>query len=162
MDIFQFAMKMEKDGEMYYRELSDKTSHEGLKHILTMLAKEEVKHYQIIEKMSKESGDIKIVETNVLEKAKNIFAQMKKNGSDISFAATEVDLYKKAREIEKASRVFYSEKADEAEDESQKRLFLRLAEEEQQHEFLIENLIEFISRPDSWLENAEWNHLDAY
>jgi len=27
---------------------------------------------------------------------------------------------------------------------------------------LLENIIDFISRPRNWLENAEWHHLDKY
>jgi hypothetical protein len=37
-----------------------------------------------------------------------------------------------------------------------------LADEEKKHMILMENLIEFVSRPDTWLENAEWYHLDEY
>ena len=85
MDIYQFAMQMERDGEKYYREL-----------------------------------------------------------------------------IEKESRQFYLEKANEVEGETQKRLLLKLGEEEQKHEFLMENLVEFITRPETWIENAEWRHLDEY
>jgi rubrerythrin len=41
MDIYTFAMQMEKDGEEYYRELGTKCKNEGLTKIFTMLADEE-------------------------------------------------------------------------------------------------------------------------
>lgn len=41
-------------------------------------------------------------------------------------------------------------------------MLLKLGEEEQRHEFLMENLVEFITRPETWIENAEWLHLDEY
>ena len=28
--------------------------------------------------------------------------------------------------------------------------------------FLLENMLDFISRPQTWLENAEFNHLEDY
>ncbi|MFH1613968.1 MAG: ferritin family protein [Planctomycetota bacterium] len=46
VDIFDYALQMEKDGESFYREIAQKTSNKGLQAILTMLADEEVKHDQ--------------------------------------------------------------------------------------------------------------------
>ena len=47
MNIYKYAMKMEKDSENYYRELANKTGDLGLQNILKMLANDEVKHYHI-------------------------------------------------------------------------------------------------------------------
>ena len=41
----------------------------------------------------------------------------------------------------------------------QKKAFLRIAEEERSHMVLLENLVEYISAPESWVESAEFNHL---
>ena len=54
------------------------------------------------------------------------------------------------------------EKAQEVPEEYQKRIFLKLAEEEKKHYFLLENIIDFVSRPATWLENAEFCHLEEY
>ena len=43
-----------------------------------------------------------------------------------------------------------------------KRIFQKLAEEEKKHYFLLENIIQFVSRPETWLENAEFYHLEEY
>ena len=87
---------------------------------------------------------------------------MKDTYQEFNFNMSEADLYRKALMIEKESRQFYQEKADEVQGEAQKRLFLKLAAEEQKHEFLMENLVEFMMRPETWIENAEWRHLDEY
>ena len=50
MDIFEYAMKMEKDGEAYYRQLAKQVG-KILGAVFTMLADEEVKHYDAIEAM---------------------------------------------------------------------------------------------------------------
>lgn len=47
-------------------------------------------------------------------------------------------------------------------EKTQKNLLLKLAEEEKKHMFLLENLVEFIPRPETWIENAEFNHLVEY
>ena len=65
-------------------------------------------------------------------------------------------------ENETKSREFYLEKEKEETDPSRKAVFGRLAEEEKKHYFLLENIVAFISRPDTWIENAEFNHLNEY
>jgi len=49
MNIFEYAMQMEKDGEDYYRQLAQQTVNKGMRTILAMLADEEVKHYNVLE-----------------------------------------------------------------------------------------------------------------
>jgi rubrerythrin len=160
MDIFDYAMRMEKDGENYYRQLVEKTDNKGIKAIFTMLAEEEVKHYKTVAQMKTERPQMP--ETTVLADAKNIFTQMKESGEQFDFAAKQCRLYEKAQDIEKKSEDFYSQKANEVEQQYQRELFLKLAEEEKKHYFLLENIIQLVSRPQTWLENAEFYHLEEY
>jgi len=103
-----------------------------------------------------------MAETTILTDAKNIFAQIKESGESFDFDIKQTELYKKAQDIEEKSRDFYLEKANEVKEECQKGLFLKLAEEEKKHYFLLDNIIEFVSRPEHWLENAEFYHLEEY
>jgi rubrerythrin len=160
MDIYEYAMQMEKDGENYYRQLAEKTTDKGLKTILAMLADEEVMHYNVIKNMK--TSQPTLAETTLLNDAKNIFAQIRDSNEALDTNLGQIELYKKAQDIEKKSQDFYQEKADEVEEEYQKGLFLRLAKEEKKHYFLLENIIEFVSRPEQWLEDAEFNHLEEY
>ena len=161
MDIYEYAMKMEKDGENYYRELAENTNNKGLKNILVMLADEEVKHYNIFRQM-KAKEKIEIRDSEIFSRVKNVFTEMRENKevTDVNFS--QIDLYKKAQEIEKRSRDFYLEKADELEEASSKELFLKIADEEKRHYFILEKIIDFVSRPSQWLENPEWHHLEEY
>ncbi len=160
MNIFIYAMQMEKDGEDFYYQLTQQTANKGLRTILEMLAAEEAKHYKAIEKMKSARPDLP--ETKVLSDAKNVFAQIKESNESFDFDLGQIELYKKAQELEQKSMDFYSEKAHEVEEEYQKEIFLRLAAEEKKHYFLLENIIECVSRPKMWLENAEFCHLDEY
>lgn len=161
MDIYEYAMKMERDGENYYRELAGKISNKGLKNILNMLADEEVRHYNIIREM-KENEDTGMIETDVLKDAKSIFARMRDEKDVTYIDKSEIVLYTKALELEKKSEDFYLMKADGVEKQSRKTIFLKLAEEEKRHYRILENIIDFVSRPLQWLEDAEWYHLDEY
>ena len=160
MDIFDYALQMEKDGEQFYREIAKKTGNKGLQTILTMLADEEVKHYQTIESMKQ--NKYQMTETTVLNDARNIFIEMKEQGERFESGQEQAELYARAQLIEKKSQQFYQEKARQTDKDDQKKLFERLAKEEEKHYFLLENIIEFVSRPKQWLENAEWYHLEEY
>jgi len=160
MNIFEFAMEKEKYSEDYYRQLADKSNNKGLKAIFNMLADEEVKHYKIVSDM-KEDVAPDLAETTVLSDAKDVFAKMRESVQSFNFDVSQTNLYRKAREIEKQSRDFYLKKTNEVK-EGQKEIFLKLADEEKKHYFLIDNIIDFVSRPETWLENAEFYHLEEY
>ncbi|OGQ97707.1 MAG: rubrerythrin [Deltaproteobacteria bacterium RIFOXYD12_FULL_57_12] len=164
MNIFEYAMRMEKDGENYYRELADKCQVEGIKTILTMLADEEVKHYNIIAQLQKHAGKSPPATTTVLGNVKNVFIRMKEEKTEIRFDSSDLEAYRKAMAIEELSRKFYLDKAAEVGEEEAKQIFLRLAGEEEKHFRIMENIAEFVARPEpgNWLENAEWHHLDEY
>ncbi len=160
MDIYEFAMKMEKDGETYYRELATKTVNHGLGNIFTMLANTEVIHYKVFQKM-KEHQKIEVPPTTILSGVKNVFEKMKEE-DDTNVNMAETEWYRKAQEIEKASRDFYLKEAGEVERADQKQTFLRIAEEEKRHYLILEKIIDFVSRPQTWLEDGEWYHLEEY
>jgi rubrerythrin len=165
MNIFEFAMRMEKDGEQYYRQLAEKSGSPGLGRIFTMLADEEVKHYNIVERLSERLGVPRLAETSILENVKNVFAGMKDAGDPLLIDTTEeTKNYMKARDIEEESVKFYQEKAKEAPAAPRFQIFLQLAAEEKKHLRIMESIVDFVSRPEpgNWLENAEWHHLDEY
>jgi len=160
MNIFDFAMEKEKYSEDYYRRLAGKSSNKGLETVFNMLADEEAKHYKIVSDM-KEDIAPDLAETTVLSDVKDVFAKMRESALSFNFDVTQAALYRKALNIEKQSQDFYLGKANEVE-KTQKEIFLKLADEEKKHYFLLENIIDFVSRPETWLENAEFYHLDEY
>lgn len=162
MNAYEFAMKMEKEGEATYRELAEKAPNQGLKSIMTMLADAEVKHYHVIQAMSRQNGLPDMDEDRILQDAKTVFQAMKEEGQTINLEGTQKEAYQMALDVETKSRVFYEDQANELDDGPQKDILLQLAKEEGRHEVLLQNIIEFISRPDQWLEDAEWYHLDEY
>jgi rubrerythrin len=161
MDIFEFAMDKEKFSEMYYRDLANRTEHKGLKNILMMLADEEVKHYHTVEEM-KTGTPKEIAETPVLANAQDVFEKIRAAGEKFNFEVSEPDLYAKAVKIEEESKQFYQQKADEATDPAQKKIFATLAQEEEKHMLLVDRLRSFVSRPETFLENAEMYHFNDY
>lgn len=160
MDIFNFAIQMEKDGETFYRELARKVGEKGVVEILTMLADDEVKHAKAIEQIRARTTEM--ADTEILDKAKNIFVRMKEFHEDFDFDRGHEALYRQAMKIEQNSVDFYLDRAEQIQDPRQKALFHQLAREEQKHYRLLGGLAEFVNRPKTWLENAEFVHLEEY
>ncbi len=161
MDIFELALEKEQFSEKYYRQLAGKTSNKGLKNILNMLADEEVKHYKVVQQMQKKPPK-KITDTPVLKNAKKVFEKLRETTRNYTFDGNELQLYKKARDIEQESEKFYLEKADQADNPDQKEVFKKLADQEHKHLIILENICDFIAKPQSFLENAEFHHIDDY
>lgn len=160
MNIFTYALQMEAESQNYYRSLAVQTDNKGLKTIFNMLADEEARHYRIIEEMkTKVPG--KVSDTNLLSDAGAVFQKMA-DDQRFNFTLDQLELYRKAQNIETESKNFYLQKSDEVEDDCQKGIFRKLAKEEDKHYFLLQNIIDFVSRPKTWLENAEWYHLEEY
>ena len=164
MNIYDYAMQMEQDGEKFYLLLAESCQVKGIATIFTMLANEEVKHYNTIVHLQKNAGNSPMVKTAVLENVKNIFIRMKEEKADVRIDSSELESYRKAMAIEEMSWKFYLDKADNADEGDVKQIFLRLAGEEEKHLRILENIVEFVARPEpgNWLENAEWHHLDEY
>ncbi|MEK7851342.1 MAG: ferritin family protein, partial [Deltaproteobacteria bacterium] len=93
---------------------------------------------------------------------KNIFIELREAGELSNLKISQIELYKKAQEIEKRSEEFYLKEADEVQDEAKKQTFRRIAGEESKHYFILENIINFVSSPEQWNESAEWYHLEEY
>jgi rubrerythrin len=161
MNAYDYAMQLEKDGESYYREGAARSASRGLSRILTMLADQEAVHYNIFRDM-KEHKAASLPATTLLDDVKNIFVTMKQEGAVEGIAASEIDLYRTAQDIEKKTEDFYREQAGKAGDSGERESFLQVAREENRHFFVLQQIIDFVSGPSDWLENAEWYHQEEY
>ena len=161
MNIFEFAKEKEKYSEDFYRDRAAKSPDKGLAEIFTMLANEEEKHFELIDKMQADAP-AELDDTNVLADAITVFEKIRQGDKKFTFDKSELEMYKEAQKIEQSARKFYLEKANEVEPQTQKDIFLKLAEEEKKHYFLLDNIIEFVARPQRWLEDAEFYHLEEY
>jgi len=156
MNVYDYAMQMEKEGEEFYRELAEKTSNGALKGVLNLLADEEVQHYEYIKTMKEQSGSPDLTASNLRESAKNVFLKIKKEKIDFDFSTSAAEMYRKAAKHEDAAIAFYTKKAEESTDPTHKAIFLKLAEEEQLHKELMDHMADFVSEPEQWLEDAEF------
>lgn len=155
MNVYEYAMKVEKEGEAYYREMAINANNPGLKRIFTMLADEEVKHYNVFKNMMKKE-DIDLDKLNLLTDTKTIFATLNEEKENVNFNKEQIQFYKDAIEREKNSHNFYVEKAKELESEKEKKIFLQIANEEIKHRKVLEEIVIFLEEPADWVASAEF------
>lgn len=162
MDVITLALKNEEEGEALYRDMASKTDHSGVKRILLMLADDENRHARIITNFveKKDFQNTEVTDTETLNFAKNMFTDMRNSQEEILKDTSMKTLYLKSIEIETKSKELYSNTAAKSTDPSEKRLMEFLAGEERKHEYLLQNMLEFIEQPDYYLENAEFSNLE--
>jgi rubrerythrin len=161
MKIFELAKQVEKNGEKFYSDLVDKATDVGLKNIFTLLAQDERKHYNVFESMEQQK-DFELEDTTILTEAKSIFQNIKDKAVQISIETPQEEVYQVALTNEQKSIEIYGDLLKSTNNDGHRETIKKIIEEEKKHKFLIEQLIEFIRRPDFWIENAEFNHLDEY
>jgi len=165
IDAFEYAMKMEADGKMFYQEQAAVMPEPALKNIFLELANDEERHYNIFKAMKEgKKGDFaEAFQTKILASTKNIFQQLKAENRNIDdFPSAVREAWVKAREIEAKSEKFYREQAEKAGSGDQTKTWNMIADEEHKHWVAMDNVIRFLDRPNQWLEDAEWSNLEPY
>ena len=155
MNVYEYAMKVEKEGEAYYREMAAIASNQGLKRVFTMLADEEVKHYNIFKNMMKKEN-IDLDNLDIITDTKTIFQTLLEERDNVSLDSEHIQYYKDAIAREDNSFEFYKEKACELEDEKEKKVFLQIADEEKKHKRVLEEIVIYLEEPADWVASAEF------
>ena len=161
MKVFEFAKQMELEGINFYQQQAERTTKPGFKNILLLFVHEERKHYVFFDELERNSENANL-ELLALDQAENIFREMRKNNEGIDFSDEEVEVYRKALEIEKRSEKFYRELAEKQKDPKKKQQLMLVAEEEKKHIIMVDGLVEYINRPNEWVEHAMFSQLREY
>jgi rubrerythrin len=161
VDVFDYAMKMEQDGESFYRMLEESVADKGLKSVFKTLADEEVKHFRVIQALKTNTHDLE--DSHVIKSSNTLFEELKDNPPKEFFKEkAQEEAYIKARGLEEKSWKFYEDCLKKASSEKEAQIFSRLASEEYGHYKILDHMIELIQRPKTWLEDAEITHLEDY
>lgn len=155
MNVYDYAMKVEKDGEAYYNYLASKAPNNGLKKVFDILAEAEVQHYNVFKSMrDKDGSDFKSIDIST--DTKTIFETLNEQRDSVTFDAQQVKFYEDAIKREEDSYQFYIDKANELEDEEEKTAFIDIAKEELKHKAILEEIVHFIQEPNNWVQSAEF------
>ena len=161
MDVLQFALDMELEGERYYRGQAEKFADTPLKPVFDLLAKDEAKHAGIIRgKMDGTAYELKADEQ--LSDRESLFNGLKDYKPLAEQKPDQAELYRSALEIEQKSIDLYTDLRGKAEDAQTQALFDFLIQEETRHRQILEDMYRFVNRPNEWVESAEFGLREDY
>lgn len=159
MNTFEFAIKMEIDGEKYYSEQAEKNADNPMGRIFSILAKAEQKHAVLL---SSRSQDMQTHSGETPVDAENVFATLAEFKTDVSTIPNQLDVYRFALELEQKSIALYTEMHDQADNDQDRSLLQFLIGEEKKHAELFDQLVILVQRPEDWVEHAEFGRRPEY
>eukprot|EP00906_Rhabdomonas_costata_P031504 RCo044493 len=156
--VLQFIYRQIDDAERYFSELARKASDRGFQRIFDMLASDEAKRRKWVDEFAEKSelGQLAKV-TSIPEGSQNVFELIQADGLDLTADIVEqVDLYKAVRDILEQSRDWYLDRALETRDSKVKALFRTIAEQEEVHLKVIDELLAFVGEQEV-NQNPRWS-----
>lgn len=161
-NLLEVAKNMEIEGEEYYKKLARETTVEELTGVFLFIADQEEDHFKLFEYMQEgKVPDYKEVK-GAFSVAKDAFKKITPDFSLPGALTNAKSAYKTAVSMERKTVEYYTSLLEKIENNDQKEVLQMIIEEEEKHQALMESLCEFVERPNEWLENAEFNHLEEY
>lgn len=161
MKDLDYAIKMEKDGEKYYREQAELNKGNSLNSVCLILADEEKKHAQLLVDKKKDK-EYSLLESDIVSSSKNIFTDKGDIGPGKEQTMSQLDFYRIASGMEQESIELYKSFSEKATDTKEKELFAYLVRQEKMHLETLEELGRLLSRPNEWVEDAEFGIREDY
>ena len=161
MNVFDFAMQMEKDGKTHYEKLAAGTPIVGLKNIFSLLAADEQKHFETIQAMKTGANDA-MAGSIALDEAKNVFQGLMNDRTLPGVLKKDLEGYLYAMKVEADSVKLYEDMAKKENRADVVQLLLKIANEEKKHYNIMENLYDFVLAPQNFLAWGEFSNLKEF
>ncbi|MBD3258592.1 hypothetical protein GF377_09185 [candidate division GN15 bacterium] len=159
MGIVEFAMQMELDGKAFYEAEAAKAPNKELKEIFQYLADEEDRHYRFFKMLAEgkiDTASQALESGESLKTTRNVFVQLIEDNKEERFGAEVRKAWEEARKIEEKAVDLYSSEANKEADASRKALLNRIADEERNHVYLIDNMLSFMSDPQTFADSQDF------
>lgn len=162
MNVFDFAIKMEKEGKALYEELARDAALPGLKNIFLQLAADEQKHREVLLALKTGAPAAGMKDTPALEQAKTVFGDLLARKESFGPLKAGLDAYRRAMKLEADSFRLYEEAAGKEKEPAVKALLLRVAGEEHKHFVILQNIYDFANAPSQYLAWGEFSNLEEF
>jgi rubrerythrin len=161
MNKLDFAINMEREGRQYYLEQAEKNQDNVLNKVFVILADAEKEHEILLSKrLNKEEYTLK--EFDSMKEINSIFHGLKDYEASAIRSTTQLDVYRLAVSIEEKSIELYQDMLKESDNDKDKKLFEFLLKEEDKHLILFDELVKMLTRPEEWVESAEFGLREDY
>jgi rubrerythrin len=161
MNVFDCAIKMEKEALQYYEQLAANSTVGELKNLFTILAAAEQEHLDALNGL-KEEAERPVPDFKALRETACAFKPLLAKRDLMAELAEDPDAYRHVVKEEESSIGFYEDLAAKAEDGGTRALLLKIAEEERKHLSIIENIYSFVEAPKTYLAWGEFSNLTEY
>ena len=161
MNHLEFAIRMELDGRKYYLEQAETCNSNELRTIFLILADAEQQHADLLLQRQREE-EVTLKEDSKAQEIRSIFHGLADFKPDVPRALKQLDVYRYAVEQEEKSIELYQGMLEQAEDAKDKELFTFLMKQEKEHLHLFEDLVILLTRPEEWVESAEFGIREEY
>ncbi|QSX08756.1 ferritin family protein [Alkalibacter rhizosphaerae] len=160
MSLYDVALKMETDSRAFYLKQAEASENEGLKQIFHKLADDEKRHYEYVRGLGFVNEDF--VETDVLVDVKNVFTKLLEDQVFFDMELSTIEAYEFAKKMERESAEYYRNMQDQTEDEKTIKILKMLEREEKKHLLTLEDIILYMQKPETWVEDAEFTIREEY
>ncbi|CRZ34704.1 rubrerythrin [Herbinix hemicellulosilytica] len=156
----ELAIQLEIEGQKYYLEQANKNKDNELFKVFNLLADAEKEHEKLLRKRLNDEDYV--LDNSNIDKIKEVFNGLKNFDVKNTFKTTQLDVYRLAVDIEEKSIKLYQDMLKEADNDKDKELLKFLINEENQHLILFEEFVKMVSRPEEWVESAEFGLREDY
>ncbi len=159
MNTIDFAINMELEGQKYYLDLAELNNDNELSKVFLLLADSEKQHANLLEKYKKKE-DLSLESQFIRPEFKSVFSDLKLSRKEQS--VKQLDAYHIACELEVQSIELYKNMKTKAGSVLEEEIYDFLIRQEEEHLVLFEELVKLVTRPEEWVESAEFGIREEY
>jgi rubrerythrin len=160
MEDLAFAIRMEDDGETYYREQAERNRDNVLAPVFRVLAAAEGRHALLLRKLA--DGHETAWDEEEAAPRPNLFTGRGDFPADAFNHPDQAELYLDSMSLEQKSIDLYEAMGRAAADGPARKLFAFLVRQERIHLAWLEQLETLVRRPREWVEAAEFGPREDY
>ncbi len=160
MKLLEKAIQMEVDAGQYYHQQAFKNQGTPLENAFILLAKEELKHEEILNKLM--AGSPPAIDESEVADAGRLFASLGDFKVEAGYLADQLEVYRTAMAMEQKMVELYQGMEKETAEPKAQRILSFLVKQEQRHFTLFETLEKLVQRPTDWVEAAEFGEREEY
>jgi demethoxyubiquinone hydroxylase (CLK1/Coq7/Cat5 family) len=162
MNFYAMALELEEKLTRHYANLAQQcVQHPGIQSIVGLLERDHSRHIQALTQMQQDECDT-ILRTDLFARAAAILKELKDKGEAFTCDIDQRELYQQALEITEEKVKLYRGHASMMQCPENRAKLQEIAREEEYQTRLLKNIIEMISKPQQWVEDAEFYHFEEY
>ncbi|MCF7859256.1 MAG: hypothetical protein K9N07_08025 [Candidatus Cloacimonetes bacterium] len=156
MNFLKAAVEMEELIKKYYIDLAEKCSYDQqLKTLLTILAADHEQHLEkFLQMSSRECTNLET--TRSYEATIEFFQNLQKDKETFSCEIDQLSLYKRALDLVGKKLILYNEYRSTLASGTDRTVLDAIIKVEDQHRFVLGNIIEMLRSPLQWIEKSEF------